>query len=105
MRHKRHCGKGLKPQMWTNDPCRAELPRRKVWGAVVDSGAPRNFGMEMLRARATGRIHVPRHGEKHQACLSPVFRVPQQLWREPIQGQDHNGSITHQVWVLPQLQR
>lgn len=52
MRHKRYCGKGLKPQMWTNDPCRAELPRREVWGAMVDSGAPKNFGMEMLRARA-----------------------------------------------------
>lgn len=59
MRHKRYCGKGLKPQMWENDPCRAELPRRAVWGAMVDSGAPRNFGVEMLRARATGKIHVP----------------------------------------------
>lgn len=76
MRHKRHCGKGLKSQMWTNDPCRAELPRRTDWGAMVDSGAPRNFGMEMLRARATGRIYVPQHGEKHQACLSPVLRSP-----------------------------
>lgn len=59
MRHKRHCGKGLKPQMSTNDPCRAELPRREVWGVMVASGAPRNFVMEMLRARATGSIHVP----------------------------------------------
>lgn len=34
MRRKRHCRKGLKPQMCINDPCRAELPRREVWGAM-----------------------------------------------------------------------
>lgn len=27
MRHKRYCGKKLNPQMWTNDPCRAEFHR------------------------------------------------------------------------------